>query len=43
MDKESLIILVKTDNIYKGFEEDVETRFENSNFEIDRPLPKRKN
>ena len=35
---ESLIFHVKTDNIYKDIAEDVETRFDTSNFEKDRPL-----
>ena len=43
MDTDSFIVYVKTDNIYKDIAEDVETRFYTSNFEIDRPLPKRKN
>ena len=34
---------VKTCNIYKDTVEDVKTRFEPSNFELDRPLPKGKN
>ena len=34
---ESLIFHVKTDNIYKDIA-DVETRFDTSNFEKDRPL-----
>ena len=33
----------KKDDIYKEIAEDVETRFDISNFEIDRPLPKVKN
>ena len=33
---------VKTDNIYKDIAEDVETRFDTSNYEINRPFPKRK-
>ena len=37
MDTDSFI---KADDIYKDFAEDVETRFDTSNFEIDRPLPK---
>ena len=36
------IIYIKTDDIYKGIAEDVETRFDTSNFELDRPLPKGK-
>ena len=38
MNTESLIFHVKTDNIYKDIAEDVETRFDTSNFEKDRPL-----
>ena len=30
-------------DIYKGIAKDVEERLDTSNFEIDRPLPKRKN
>ena len=40
---DTFIVHVKTDSIYKDFAEDVETRFDTSNFEIDRPLPKGKN
>ena len=43
MDTDSFIFHVKTDDIYKDIAEDFETRFDNSNFEIDRPLPKIKN
>ena len=43
MDTDSFIVYVKTDDIYKDIAEDVETRFYTSNFEIDKPLPKRKN
>ena len=43
MDTDSLIVHVKTDDIYKDIAEDVEKRFDNSNFEIDIPLPKGKN
>ena len=43
MDTDSFIVHVKTDDIYKDIAEDVETRFDTSNFEIDRPLPKGKN
>ena len=39
MDTDSFIVHVKTDDIYKDIAEDVETRLETSNFEIDRPLP----
>ena len=37
------IVYIKTDNIYKDNAEDVETRFDTSNYELDRPLPKGKN
>ena len=43
MDTESFIARVKTNDIYKGIAEDVETRSDYSNFEIDKPLPKEKN
>ena len=42
MDTDSFIFHL-TDDIYKGIAEDVETRFDTSNFETDRPLPKGKN
>ena len=38
----ALIVNVKTDDIYQYSVEDVGTRFDSSNFETDRPLPKRK-
>ena len=38
-----IIVHIKTEDIYKDIVEDVETRFDTSNFEIDRPLPKEKN
>ena len=40
MDTDSFIVHVKTDHIYKDIAEDVKTRFETFNFEIDRSLPK---
>ena len=43
MDTESFTVHVKTEDIYKDIAEDVETRFDTSNFELDRPLPKGKN
>ena len=43
MDTDSLIVYVKVDVTYKDIAEDVETRFNTSNFEIDKPLPKGKN
>ena len=42
MDTDSFIVYIKTDDIYKGFAKDVETRFDTSNYELDRPLPKAK-
>ena len=43
MDTDSFIVYRKTDDIYKDIPEDVETRFDTSNYELDRPLPKGKN
>ena len=43
MDTDSFIVHIKTYDIYKDIAEDVETRFDTSNFEFDRPLPKWKN
>ena len=36
-------VYIKKDNIYKGITEDAEIRFNNSNYELDRPSPKGKN
>ena len=43
MDTDNFIVHVKTDDIYKDITEDVETRFDASNFETGKPLPKGKN
>ena len=43
MDIDSLIVNVETDDIYKDIAEDVKTRFDTSNFEINRSLPNGKN
>ena len=43
MDTDSFIVHVKTDKIYKYIVEDVETRFDPSNYEVGRPLQKGKN
>ena len=43
LDTVSFIGYIKTDDIFKDIAEDVETRFETSNYELDRPLPKGKN
>ena len=42
MDTFSFIVHVKIDDIYKGIAENVKTRFQTSNFELKRSLPKRK-
>ena len=42
IDADSFIVQIKTDDIYKDIAEDVETRFETSNYELDKPLPNRK-
>ena len=42
MDTDSFIVHVKTDDIYKDITKDVEARFDTSNFEADRSLPKGK-
>ena len=43
MDTKSLIVYIKTDDIFKDIGEDIETRFDTSNYELDRLLPKGKN
>ena len=43
MDTNSFIVYIKVDDIYKDIAEDVESRFDTSNYELDRPLPKGKN
>ena len=40
---DSFIIHTKTKYFYKDIADDVEKRFDTSNYEIDRPLPKGKN
>ena len=40
MDKDSFTGYTKTDDIYKDITENVETKFDTSNYELDRPLPK---
>ena len=37
------VAYIRTDDIYKHIAEDVETRFDTSSYEFDRPLPKEKN
>ena len=43
MNTDNFIVDLKTDDIYKDIAEDLETRFDTSKFELDRPLPKGKN
>ena len=43
MDTNSFIVSIETDYICKEVAEDVETRSDTSNYELERPLPKRKN
>ena len=42
MDTDSFIVYIKANDIYKDIAEDVETRFDNSNYELDKSLPKGK-
>ena len=42
MDTDSFIAYIKTGDIYKDIAEGVKTRFDTSNYELDRPLPKGK-
>ena len=43
MDTDSLIMNIKTKDCYKDIARDVKERFDNSNYDVDRPLPKGKN
>ena len=43
METYSFIVYIKTDDIYNDIAEDNYTRFDTSNYELDRPLPKIKN
>ena len=43
MDTDSFIVYKITEDIYSDTSKDVETRFHTSNYELDRPLPKRNN
>ena len=42
MEADSFIVYIKTDDFYKDIAEDVPTRFDTSNFELDSVLPKGK-
>ena len=39
-DTDSFMVHAKTDDIYKDIAKDFQTRFNTSNFKLDRPLPK---
>ena len=43
MDTDSFIMSIKTEGFYKDIANDVEKRFDTSNYEVDRPLPTEKN
>ena len=43
MDTDSFIMSIKTEDFYKDIANDVEKRFDTSNYEVDRPLPRGKN
>ena len=43
MDQGSLIVYIKTGNIYKDILEDIGSRFDASSYELDKPLPKGRN
>ena len=43
MDTDSFIMSIKTEDFYKDIANDVEKRFDTSNYEVLRPLPTRKN
>ena len=39
MDTDSFIMHIKTEDFYKNFADNVEKRFDTSNYEVNRPLP----
>ena len=41
-DTDSFTVYIKTDDFYKDIAQNVEKRFDTSNYKLDRPLPKRK-
>ena len=43
MDTDSFVMNIKTKDVYKDIANDVEDRFDTSNYEVDRPLPTGKN
>ena len=42
MEIDTFIVHIKADDIYKDVAEDVKTRFDASNYELDIPLPEEK-
>ena len=42
MDTDNFFVYIKTNDIYKDIAEEVETRFDTSNYELERPLSKGK-
>ena len=43
MHTDSFITNIKTEHFYKDFADGIEKRFDTSNYEVNRPLPSRKN
>ena len=43
MDTDSFMMHIKTEDFYKDIADDVEKRFDTSNYEVNRPLPTGKN
>ena len=43
LDTGNLTVYIQSDEIYKDIAEYIEVRFDTSNYEVDRPLPKAKN
>ena len=43
MDTDRFTAYIKTEDIYSDIAKDFETRFDTSNYELNRPLPKGKN
>ena len=43
METDSFIVFIKTDETYSDITADAETRFGTSNYELQKPIPKKKN
>ena len=43
MDTDSFVIHIKAEDVYKDIADGIEKWFDTSNYEVDRPLPTRKN